>query len=56
MKLLKVRSGCKLREYITKTVGAERGHAYYEFTNETNILEGKEVLLQEKKNNLESMV
>jgi hypothetical protein len=53
LKLLKVRNDCKLREYITKTVGVEfkRGHTYYEFTNEIeNILVGKEVLLQEKKN------
>ena len=44
---------CEIQEYITNTLGAEfrRGHAYYEFTNEVeNILEGKEVLLQDKKN------
>ena len=53
LKPLKVRSDCKLREYITETVGVEfkRGHTFYEFTNEVeNILEGKEVLLQEKRN------
>ena len=53
LKLFKVRSDCKLREYITKTVGVEfkRGHTYYEFTNEIeNILVGKEVLLQDKIN------
>ena len=52
-KPLKVRSDCRLREYITETVGVEfkRGHTFYEFTNEIeNILVGKEVLLQDKTN------
>ena len=43
----------ELREFITETLSVEfrRGHAYYEFTNEVeNILEGKEVLLQDKQN------
>ena len=45
---------CQLREYITETLNIanefRRGHAYYEFTNKVeNILEGKEVLLQDKK-------
>jgi hypothetical protein len=43
----------KLQEYITKVLNVEfrRGHTYFEFTNEVeNILEGKEVLLQNKKN------
>ena len=42
----------KLQDYITKVVSVEfrRGHTYYEFTNEVeNVLEGKEVLLQDKK-------
>ena len=45
--------GCKLQEFIANTLCVEfkRGHAYYEFTNEVeNILEGKEVLLQDKRN------
>ena len=44
---------CALQEFITGTLSAEfkKGHTYYEFTNEVeNILEGKEVLLQDKKN------
>ena len=49
-----VGNDCKLQEFITRTVnpdnGFRRGHAYYEFTNKVeNILEGKEVLLQDKK-------
>ena len=45
----------ELREYVNKTLnvlnGFRRGHTYYEFTNEVeNIAEGKEVLLQGKKN------
>jgi hypothetical protein len=43
----------KLREYVTKTLNTDfkPGHTctYYEFTNEMeNILEGKEVLLQDE--------
>ena len=58
MKFHKVPSDCKLREYVTETLNAEhgfrRGHTYYEFTNEVeNILEGKEVLLQDKEKNKE---
>ena len=54
LKLQKVQCDCELREHFTKTLsyikqGFRRGHAYYEFTNEVeNILEGKEVLLQDK--------
>ena len=54
LKLQKVQSDCQLREQFTETMsyikqGFMRGHAYYEFTNEVeNILEGKEVLLQDK--------
>ena len=57
LKLHKVLSDCQLREYVTinnlcPKYGFRRGHTYYEFTNEVeNILEGKEVLLQEKENN-----
>ena len=45
---------CDLRDFATGVcdpkVGFRRGHTYYEFTNEVeNILEGKEVLLQDKK-------
>ena len=51
-RLQKVDGDCVLRDFITG--GSEsfrRGHTYYEFTNEVeNILEGKEVLLQDKKN------
>lgn len=43
-----------LREFITDTLSVgdfQRGHTYYEFTNEMeNIHEGKEVLLQSKEN------
>ena len=49
-KVHKVGADCELRQYITRTVGAEfkRGHAYYEFTNDVeNILEGKKVLQQD---------
>ena len=52
LRLHKVRSDCELRQYLTKALSVEfrRGHTYYEFTNEVeNILEGKEVLLQDKK-------
>ena len=52
LRLHKVGSDCELRQYLTKTLRAEfkRGHTYYEFTNEVeNILEGKEVLLQDRK-------
>ena len=50
LKMHKVPSDCKLREYVTDTLnvkhGFRRGHAYYEFTNEVeNILEGKQGLL-----------
>ena len=45
---------CDLRDFITETLPVSefrRGHTYYEFTNEVeNILEGKEVLLQDKQN------
>ena len=44
---------CNLREFIIETLSIEfkRGHTYYEFTNDVeNILEGKEVLLQDKQN------
>jgi hypothetical protein len=45
---------CNLRDFIidvNSQLGFRRGHTYYEFTNEVeNILEGKEVLLQDKKN------
>ena len=52
-KLHEVDGDCELREYITETLAHidefKRGHTYYEFTNEIeNILEGKEVLLQDK--------
>jgi hypothetical protein len=55
LKLHKVLSDYQLREYTTKILCVKpwfrRGHTYYEFTNEVeNILEGKEVLLQDKKN------
>lgn len=58
LKLHKIQSDCQLREYITNTLGHiinkrgfRRGHIYYEFVNEKeNILEGKEVLLQDKQN------
>ena len=49
----KVGSDCELRQYVSKTLGVKfrRGHTYYEFTNEVeNILEGKEVLIQDRKN------
>ena len=54
MKLHEVPSDCQLREYITNVLSAKqgfrRGHTYYEFTNDIeNILEGKEVLLQDIK-------
>ena len=50
-----VPSGCKLHEYVTEILnvdnGFRRGHTYYEFTNKVeNILEGKDVLLQERQN------
>jgi hypothetical protein len=45
---------CDLRDFVAGVSGSKlfrRGHTYYEFTNEVeNILEGKEVLLQDKKN------
>ena len=45
---------CNLRDFIadiSKSKSFKRGHTHYEFTNEKeNILEGKEVLLQDKKN------
>jgi hypothetical protein len=46
---------CELKEYITEILnvdyGFRRGHTFYEFTIEVeNILEGKKVLLQDKKN------
>ena len=55
MTLNKLQYDCELQEYITEVLnvdfGFRRGHTYYEFTNEKeNILEGKEVLLQDKKN------
>lgn len=43
---------CNLRDFVTY-IGESfrRGHTYYEFTNKVeNILEGKEVLLQDKNN------
>ena len=55
LKLHKVLSDCQLQEYVTinnlcPEHGFRRGHTYYEFTNEVeNILEGKKVLLQDKK-------
>ena len=56
-KLLKhVDRDCKLREYFIETLSHivhefRRGHTYYEFTNKVeDILEGKEVLLQDKQN------
>ena len=45
--------GCELRDFITEVIGLEfrRGHTFYEFTKGVeNILEGKEVLLQDRKN------
>ena len=53
--LHKVDGDCDLRDFVTNSTGGSesfrRGHTYYEFTNEVeNILEGKEVLLQDKKN------
>ena len=56
LKPYKVQDGDRdLRDFITNVVDSEskfrRGHTYYEFTNKVeNILEGKEVLLQDKKN------
>ena len=55
LNLHEVPSDYKLQEFITEILnvdhGFRRGHTYYEFTNETeNILEGKEVLLQDKNN------
>ena len=52
-KLHEVDGDCELREYIAETLAHidefKRGHTYYEFTNKIeNILEGKEVLLQDK--------
>ncbi len=46
---------CDLRDFATDIVVQNskfrRGHTYYEFTNEVeNILESKEVLLQDKNN------
>ena len=54
LKLHQVDVNSELREYITgkETLNTDfkRGHTYYEFTNEMeNIMEGKEVLLQDKK-------
>ena len=54
LKLHNVPSDCELQEHITETLnvdhGFRRGHTYYEFTDVVeNILEGKEVLLQDKK-------
>ena len=54
-KLHIVDGDCDLRDFITETLHVEfqksRGRVYYEFTHEVeNILEGKEVLLQEKQN------
>ena len=48
-------NNCQLREFVTNVLsskhGFRRGHTYYEFINEIeNILEGTEVLLQDKKN------
>ena len=43
----------ELREFITEVLCVEfkRGHAFYEFTDGVeNILEGQEVLLQDKRN------
>ena len=53
LKLHRVGRDSKLQEFTSKVLSVEfrRGHTYYEFTNEVeNILEGKEVLLQDKKN------
>ena len=53
LRLHEVGSDCELRQYVSNTLSVEfkRGHTYYEFTNEVeNILEGKEVLLQDRKN------
>jgi hypothetical protein len=44
---------CEMRKFILTDLKLKfrRGHAYYEFVNEIeNILEGKDVLLQDKKN------
>ena len=54
LKHYQVKVNSELREYITgkETLNTDfkRGHAYYEFTYEMeNILEGKEVLLQDRK-------
>ena len=54
LKMHDVDRDCDLREYITETLNIakefRRGHAYFEFTNEVeNILEGKQVLLQDRK-------
>ena len=57
LKTHKIKNDCQLQEHIIQTLGSiikygfRRGHTYYEFVNEKeNILEGKEVLLQDKKN------
>ena len=57
LKTQRITRNCQLQAHMIKTLsgivkhGFRRGHTYYEFVNEKeNILEGKEVLLQDKKN------